>query len=76
MSSEIRTKLDKQQMFEAVAALVQPAIVDALTKATRTCLTCDHFEQAKELCQFHNYMRPPARIIAFGCSDYVNEIPF
>lgn len=73
---EIRAKLDKQQIFEAVAALVQPAIVEALTTATRTCLTCDHFlENQQELCNLYG-MRPPARIIAFGCPAFVNEIPF
>ena len=73
--TEIRQKLDKQAMFEAVAELVRPAIVRALTEATCTCLTCDNFNQRKETCQL-NHQHPPAKIIAFGCECYVNEIPF
>ena len=44
----------------------------------RSCLSCDHFkEKAGELCGLVN-QRPPARVIAFGCTSYNddNQIPF
>lgn len=75
MSSDIREKLTKDELLAAVADEVRPAIVQALHTATRTCLTCDHFHEQKELCGLYG-QRPPARIIAFGCPSYVNEIPF
>lgn len=76
MTSDIREKLDRQQIYENVAALLQPVIVNTLHTATRTCLTCDHFkEHSGEVCGLY-HSRPPARIIAFGCPSYENEIPF
>lgn len=44
----------------------------------RSCLTCDHFKESNELCELVN-VRPPAKVIAFGCEKYQNiddEIPF
>ena len=74
--AELREKLDKEAMFNAVADLLKPVIVRTLSESTRTCITCDHWQHKTELCSFYNYMRPPAKIIAFGCESYVNEIPF
>lgn len=47
-----------------------------LEKACRSCVHCDHFDQAAEVCNQFNRMRPPARVIAFGCPAYEDEIPF
>lgn len=43
----------------------------------RSCLSCIYFKEKSELCSKYN-MRPPAKIIAYGCPDYddVDEIPF
>jgi hypothetical protein len=43
----------------------------------RTCLTCLHFQESNEMCKTYK-ARPPARVIAYGCKDYMNEeeIPF
>jgi hypothetical protein len=74
--TDIREKLDKDAMFNALADLLKPTIVMTLHEATRTCLTCDHFREHKgEVCAKFN-QRPPAKIIAFGCEHYENEIPF
>jgi len=75
MSSDVRRLPDRQQMFEAVAELLKPVIVSTLENATKSCMTCDHFDQAKEKCGL-NGQRPPARIIAFGCECFIDEIPF
>jgi len=43
-----------------------------------TCLSCIHFrEQQGEVCGLYK-MRPPARVIAFGCPEYTDnlEVPF
>lgn len=76
MSSDLRTKLNRQEVCEGVAELLKPAIARAVHEATMTCITCDHFDLSKEVCMKFNYMRPPARVIAFGCPAYENEIPF
>lgn len=42
-----------------------------------TCINCDHFTEATEMCKQWN-TRPPARVIAFGCEKYKDDdlIPF
>lgn len=42
---------------------------------TKCCITCDTFNEKEEICTKYN-MKPPARVIAFGCPEYVNDIPF
>lgn len=77
MSSEqdIRRLPDRQQIFANVADFLKPVIVDALERATKSCLTCDNFNEPNETCRL-NGLRPPARVIAFGCECYEDEIPF
>lgn len=41
----------------------------------RTCITCEYFDKEKEVCK-NVGQRPPARVIAFGCEQYEQEIPF
>ncbi len=43
----------------------------------QTCLSCDHWNEEKEICNKYN-IRPPAPIIVFACPDYCddNHIPF
>jgi hypothetical protein len=43
----------------------------------RSCLTCQHFDETRELCK-PAQLRPPARVIANGCPKYddIYDIPF
>lgn len=44
----------------------------------KTCLNCIRFIENTEICALYS-QRPPARVIAFGCSSYsdsTDEIPF
>lgn len=41
----------------------------------RTCVTCDFFDEDTEQCRKWN-ARPPAKVIAYGCDQYLEEIPF
>lgn len=42
----------------------------------QTCINCINFDEANELCRLVK-MRPPARVIAFGCPKYDDDkIPF
>lgn len=45
---------------------------------TPNCLSCEHFNEPKEICRAANDQRPPARIIALGCNLYrdKDDIPF
>ena len=79
MSSEqdIRRLPNRQAMFEAVADYLKPVIIDTLERATKSCCTCDNFDQVNEVCKIANPpQRPPARVIAFGCPAYQDEVPF
>lgn len=60
---------------KAVAQDLALVIARDLERMTRTCLTCEHFNEKQEMCQLAN-TRPPARIIAFGCEMYADIIPF
>lgn len=75
MSSDIRRMPDRQQMFREIVDYLSPVIIKALEDATKSCITCDHFDQINELCKY-NSLRPPAKVIAFGCECYQDEIPF
>ena len=53
------------------------SIVELVERAQlhHTCLTCEHFDEAREICRVAD-ARPPARVIASGCPSYTEEIPF
>lgn len=75
MNFDPRQKINRREIAECIAELVKPAIIHAIEAGTKTCITCDNFYLPEERCNL-NGMRPPAKIIAFGCECYQNEIPF
>jgi len=56
------------------AALIRLRDALAATYVQRSCLPCDHFDEASEQCRLVN-KRPPARVIAYGCEQF-DYIPF
>jgi hypothetical protein len=66
---------ERLQIISHLSDIAKEAFVNELTKATRTCLNCEHFDEPNEQCNLYN-QRPPARIIAFGCDSYVDKVPF
>lgn len=52
--------------------------VDKKVEASvHSCLTCEHFDHQGELCKLTDpRQRPPAKIIAFGCSAWEADLPF
>lgn len=75
--------MTKQLTCGALAQLchsVEKAIREQV-QAPRTCLNCDLFDEPHELCNHpqHAGIRPPARIIAYGCVLHFNttdDVPF
>ena len=61
--------------LEVLSTELTKAFVGNIERALRTCVTCEHFDEAKEQCGL-NGLRPPARIIAFGCECWEDRIPF
>lgn len=51
------------------------AVGDAVITGRRTCVHCKHFESTMEQCVLAA-ARPPARVIAFGCPSFAEEVPF
>ena len=58
-------------------AWLEEKILETIQSARlgRSCLACESFIEATEICQLAN-ARPPARTIATGCSKFFPEIPF
>jgi hypothetical protein len=50
-----------------------------INRHTKTCLTCEHWFDERDVnantCGKFNAL-PPPRVIAYGCPDYSEEIPF
>lgn len=40
-----------------------------------SCLTCQHFQEEREVCGLAQ-ARPPARTIAYGCDSWQDTLPF
>ena len=50
-------------------------VAQAVVANLETCLTCAHFDEATETCALAK-ARPPARVIAYGCPQYLPDVPF
>ena len=74
-NNEAINKVRNNFIHEADCEVIGKYLADCLYDATKTCLTCDHFDEKAEQCGLYK-ARPPARVIAFGCPSYVNEVPF
>lgn len=75
MSSEL-CKEQLAKRLEDAATSIAGSFVKVVEQAITTCVVCDHWNQQAETCTKFNGMRPPARVIAFGCPAFENEIPF
>ena len=72
MNSDIRRNPED---VKAVAQQLGQYLAEQLERCTRSCLTCDRFDEANEICNKYGG-RPPARIIAFGCNGHEDKVPF
>jgi hypothetical protein len=62
--------------YKALAEDVSTRVAYELERLTRTCVNCINFLEKSEECMIAGYKRPPARVIAFGCEKFEEEIPF
>ncbi len=51
------------------------SVLNDMYGTNRRCLTCDHFNEAQDRCVKYG-MKPPSRVIAFGCPEWVDVVPF
>ncbi len=75
----IKNELEKEQLvkrLEAVSEALTAQTLNMVQQCLTTCIVCDHWNQGKEVCSLYNNQRPPAKVIAFGCPAFENEIPF
>lgn len=76
MNSNVpKRPVTRMEIVEALADVARASFKEQLDRQTRTCLTCEKFNEPKELCEKYGG-RPPARIIAFGCDGYEDKVPF
>lgn len=66
--------------YKAIALIVDRMMsqaIDEISKSTRSCCNCIHFNNGVEICKLAN-SRPPATVIAYACQAHVHddEIPF
>lgn len=59
-------------LAKAMAALADEED-QVLASARKSCLTCQWFNEVPEQCGLHA-ARPHARVIAYGCVDYVDSL--
>jgi hypothetical protein len=62
---------------QVLRAQLKAIVDDAMDEAgvLQTCLHCKRFNEAAEVCNgFSPPVRPPARVIVFGCASF-DEVP-
>jgi len=64
----------ESQVAAAIRELARNVGVE-VTRGLDTCMSCEHFDEASEVCKLAG-QRPPARVIAYGCPEYLPDIPF
>jgi hypothetical protein len=55
------------------------SVAQEIRRGLRTCVTCIQFDGDTETCRLTENMRPPAKVIAYGCDRFIHEhddIPF
>lgn len=72
---DTHTVLD-QNIAAALNKLAEAA-AKICNEGRRTCVNCLHFDDHAEVCTFYTpQMRPPAKVIAFGCKEFQDYVPF
>ncbi len=91
MSSSAPSNQPRPRLREYHAGLVRQSTMNLIPSIVReivgdlnhddgiqvSCISCMQFDETAEVCKKYGG-RPPARVIAFGCSGYedTGEVPF
>ncbi len=79
MIDRFRPTLRDEHHIDIIAYIrgIERKITEERNYPYRNCLNCQHFVEGLENCKRWN-MRPPARVIAYGCPDHldVEGVPF
>lgn len=72
----VNVKFREDFAYKIAKMTLETSLPDHLSPV-ESCLTCLNFNEQYECCKLNN-LRPPARVIAFGCECYQDEteIPF
>lgn len=73
-----------EQVLNDIARLSEKLTVAQAEDGHISCVNCDHWDENSEMCLLAYSRkaancRPPARIIAFGCPEWLNindDVPF
>jgi Fe-S-cluster containining protein len=65
----------RTEALNEIGKIISDTIIKVLDNNLRSCLNCINFDEANELCNIYK-QRPPARIIAKGCEQWFDDIPF
>lgn len=65
-----------KEFDENALVSVSRIVATTLEMSMKCCPNCEHFDDKSEKCGL-NQLRPPAKIIAFGCECFVDGVvPF
>ncbi len=69
----------REDMIERFRCAVNAAFADIVKNDTLhvSCISCVHFRHKEEVCNLYK-QRPPAKVIAAGCPQYMDNlgVPF
>lgn len=76
-TDKIEPKPRDGTMYDVATAVQKALGYVGGNSPTKSCLNCTYFLEHNEQCQKFN-ARPPARVIAYACSEYQDndDIPF
>ena len=63
------------EIASMIADQVRDTVQETIDLNVRNCVTCKQFDQAGETCKLAG-IRPPAKIIAYGCEQWQEIDPF
>jgi hypothetical protein len=76
MNTDDSRKVLDDNIAAALRELAKSAAMIVST-GRRTCVNCLHFDEAAGVCTFYTpQMTPPPRVIAFGCGEFQDGVPF
>ena len=68
--------IDRKNREATITALIKLQVDRMMDEGWfRSCLNCQSFDESREWCK-HWKAKPPAKVIAIGCEEHSDNIPF